>query len=184
MTGDQTRPLEGSTAFGTSWCELERMASPPSLTCQVAHTVPTGVDVLAFDNLPQQENLTAFLYYGAAGQQGVPLYQFQPGNALRGVFSDTWILASTNASLQQGAAPTLYGVAQQVADLLDGLWYVQLNSRQYPAGNIRGQLGHQDRVYARLSYANVVPPAQVRCKYLCVSHFRHRYSLFHTPRAL
>lgn len=44
-------------------------------------------------------------------------------------------------------------------NILDGLWYIEMSSIDYPNGEIRGQITHQDRFYASLSPQNTIPRA-------------------------
>jgi hypothetical protein len=84
------------------------------------------------------------------------------GTSQRQVFAIRDIVTRVfNPDAQEGEPVfqvTRYLAKDQVEDFLNGLWYIDVWTDKYPAGEIRGQFLHNDRVYARLESDGVRTP--------------------------
>jgi len=138
LSEDQVVPLlqNGPTTQnvrGTAVCIYDRYSTPPVIDCEVQHEV---TDITS-----------AQILVGARGTEGVVFHNFTAIYALN--FRQRIPLVGSPG----------YSVAQQEQDFLNGKFFIQIASRTYPNGLIRGQIEHTNRFYTRLSFANTIPHA-------------------------
>jgi len=134
LTGTQIVPYNGdNTHAGTAVCIYNRNLEPKTLECEVQHNLQSPVG--------------AFIAIGPRGEAGATIFTFTV--TLNKNFKQIFVLSDL----------TDYSVSQQERDFLNGNWYVQVASDDYPDGEIRGQIEHEDRFYAKLSTRNTIPRA-------------------------
>lgn len=121
-------------AFGLAICIYDRNVEPaPIMDCTIQHN-------LDMNNGPY----IASIYRGALGQFGTIVYQFDDASTqyIRQIFE----INDINTVELPG-----YTAKMQEEDFLNGNWFIQLTSPDYVNGDIRGQLTHEAKIYARLS---------------------------------
>ncbi len=113
LSGANEVPPTASTGSGTAVAILDN--SGTQLACTVTFTGLTS-------------GLTAsHIHIGAAGTNGPVLFPF----------TTTSVAGMTSGTFSQ----TFTLTAQNVSDLQNGLYYVNIHTSTYPGGEIRGQLG-------------------------------------------
>eukprot|EP01094_Clydonella_sp_ATCC50884_P014168 TRINITY_DN2450_c0_g1_i2.p1 TRINITY_DN2450_c0_g1~~TRINITY_DN2450_c0_g1_i2.p1 ORF type:complete len:557 (+),score=126.41 TRINITY_DN2450_c0_g1_i2:178-1671(+) len=130
-------PVPHSRAKGVAVCTLERNARPRVLDCEVQHDIVSGV-------------VGAAIYEGVRRSRGRLLFEF-PLDTVRTThknFRHTFLVEDTSES-----------AFQLEQNFRNGLWYIELQSEEFPGGELRGQLEHRHRFFSRLSSEFTVPIA-------------------------
>lgn len=100
---------------------------------------------LRFSGLSGTETVAHFHGPAAAGVSAAALYTLPAGSPKSGVITLS--------------DPGSYPVANQIDDLLHGLWYVNVHSSTFPGGEIRGQLAPQSiNLTMNINGSQEVPP--------------------------
>jgi len=100
------------------------------------YSEPPSASCVVQHNIGELRNAT--INFGERGSIGPVLYEFD--------VSQGWTLVKYFE----------FDVAS-LENLLDGLWYIQLSSLDFPDGEIRGQIEHRDRFYSILTPQNTIP---------------------------
>eukprot|EP01094_Clydonella_sp_ATCC50884_P015303 TRINITY_DN2588_c0_g1_i4.p1 TRINITY_DN2588_c0_g1~~TRINITY_DN2588_c0_g1_i4.p1 ORF type:complete len:634 (-),score=275.03 TRINITY_DN2588_c0_g1_i4:1018-2892(-) len=149
LEGSQAAPTVGSTTSrGVAVCVLARHLQPITVDCEVSHSVPAS-DVVEVALHRGGRGTTDFLD---------PLYVFAAQSIAQHQFRERFQLTpltrlTPNVNPRPGEAAfteEIYSVEAQVDDFLNGLWNINVLTGAFPRGEIRGQLEHAHRVFARL----------------------------------
>ena len=106
--------------------------------------------------------ISAQIHNGTEGSVGSPIiYSFtSTASSQRQVFRIEDIVTRTFNPLAGEGEPVFqistYAADQQVQDFLNGMWFIDVYTTAFPAGELRGQLLHQHRMYARLDSDGII----------------------------
>eukprot|EP01095_Lingulamoeba_sp_RSL-Kostka_P002695 TRINITY_DN13606_c0_g1_i1.p1 TRINITY_DN13606_c0_g1~~TRINITY_DN13606_c0_g1_i1.p1 ORF type:complete len:651 (+),score=275.06 TRINITY_DN13606_c0_g1_i1:40-1992(+) len=134
LTGEQVVPFQSggvSGTKGTGFCILDRNSIIKTLECKLQHDT--------------EEVVSVSINRGIRGFNGNIVYDFS--HVVNHYVYETFSLFD-----QVG-----YTVDQQIEEFLNGRWYIQVITVDFPNGEIRGQLEHEDRVYSFLDTKNTIP---------------------------